>query len=97
MPTTPFLLLAIACFSKGSERFYKWTINNKYFGKYLNNYRSGNGIPKHIKIKTLVFLWFSISISVYLVEDIYIKTLLILIAILVSIHILTIKPKKHTN
>ncbi|MDH4300313.1 MAG: YbaN family protein, partial [Dehalococcoidia bacterium] len=32
LPTTPFLLLAAACYMRSSERFYRWLINNRVFG-----------------------------------------------------------------
>jgi uncharacterized protein len=32
LPTTPFLLLAAWCYSKGSEAFESWLINHKYLG-----------------------------------------------------------------
>ena len=33
LPTTPFMILAAACFVRSSDRFYKLVINNKIFGK----------------------------------------------------------------
>jgi uncharacterized membrane protein YbaN (DUF454 family) len=95
LPTTPFLLLAAACYAKGSKRFYNWLLNNKFFGKYIINYREGRGIPIKSKIATIILLWLTISYSVIFVVTIFIvQLLLILIAIGVTYHILTIKTLK---
>jgi hypothetical protein len=33
LPTTPFLLLAAACYARSSKRFYEWLINNRPFAQ----------------------------------------------------------------
>ena len=94
LPTTPFLLLAAACFARSSHRFHTWLITNKLFGNYIRNYQEGKGIPKDVKIITIALLWTTILFSiVVLLNALWIKILLILIAIGVSIHILTLKTK----
>ena len=50
LPTTPFLILAAACYIRSSQRLYDWLIKNKTFGPYLKDYREGKGIPKKAKI-----------------------------------------------
>ena len=45
LPTTPFLLLAAACYAKSSKRFSNWLLNNRVFGKIIKDYREGWGIP----------------------------------------------------
>ena len=95
LPTTPFLLLAAACYAKGSKRFYNWLLNNKFFGKYITNYREGRGIPIKSKIITISLLWLTISYSVIFVVTIFIgQLILILIATGVTYHILTINTLK---
>ncbi len=92
LPTTPFLLLATACFARSSKRFYNWLINNKWIGAYIKNYREGKGVPLKIKIFTISLLWFTILFPVFLIiYNLWVKTVLIIIAIGVTIHILTIK------
>jgi len=95
LPTTPFLLLSAACYARSSKRFYDWLMNNKWFGTYIKNYREGRGVPLKFKIFTLSLLWLTILFSVFFVlNNFWIKIILILIAIGVTIHILTIKTYK---
>ena len=95
LPTTPFLLLAAACYARSSKRFYDWLMNNKWFGTYIKTYRDGRGVPLKFKIFTITLLWITIIVSVFLVMNNYwVKIILILIAIGVTIHILTIKTYK---
>lgn len=91
LPTTPFLLLAAACYFRGSERLHQWLINNQVFGEFIRNYMEGKGIKTRQKIITISFLWFMIILSlIYVVENLVIKGLLIFIAIAVSVHIITL-------
>lgn len=94
LPTTPFLLLAAACYVRSSQKAYDWLLNNKIFGQYIRNYREGKGMPIKIKLITLTFLWVTIIISVLLVRILWVQVLLIIIASIVSIHIILIRPKK---
>jgi len=95
LPTTPFLLLAAWCYSRSSEKYYKWLINNKWFGKYIKSYREGNGIPIKVKITAISLLWLTILISIiFIVTNFYIRLIMLVVAVLVSIHIISIKPKK---
>jgi uncharacterized membrane protein YbaN (DUF454 family) len=96
LPTTPFLLLAAACYARSSKKFYEWLINNKLIGAYIKNYREGRGIPLKIKVFTISLLWVTILFSVfYISHNSWIKIILIIIASGVTIHILTIKTYKQ--
>lgn len=96
LPTTPFLLLAAACYARSSKRFYNWLINNKLFGSYIKNYREGKGIPIKVKIYTVSLLWLTILFSVFFViEILWARVILIIIAVGVSFHVLTIKTYKQ--
>ena len=69
VPTTPFLLLAAACYARGSERLYNWLMTNKVFGQYIGNYREGKGIPLKVKILSISFLWVAIAVSIFLIDN----------------------------
>lgn len=96
LPTTPFLLLAAACYVRASERFYNWLLNNKWLGNYIKNYREGKGIPLKGKVLSISLLWITIGYSVVFVVHIFlVRIILILIAIGVTIHILYIRTSKQ--
>lgn len=96
LPTTPFLLLAAACYARSSRRFYCWLLNNRWFGVYIKNYRQKKGMPLKIKIFTVVLLWLTILVSViFAVQSLAVRIILITIAIGVSIHVLSIKTLKE--
>jgi uncharacterized membrane protein YbaN (DUF454 family) len=92
LPTTPFLLLAAACYCRSSQRFYCWLINNRWLGKYIRNYREKKGMSLNLKIYIISLLWITILLSVIFAVDLLaVRILLILIAVGVTIHLLKIK------
>ena len=91
LPTTPFLVLAAICFSRSSERFHNWLLNNKWFGAYIKNYREGKGISLRQKVVVLSLLIFTIGYScIFLLNHIAVRVILLLVAVGISIHILRI-------
>jgi uncharacterized membrane protein YbaN (DUF454 family) len=96
LPTTPFLLLAAACYARGSKRFYDWLLNNRWFGNYIRDYREKKRIPLRIKIGSVSLLWAAIMLSaVWVVDNPLVKIILILIAIGVTVHILSIRTLRR--
>ncbi len=64
LPTTPFLILAAACYIRSSQKLYDWLISNKTFGPYLKDYREGKGIPKRAKILAISMIVLFVGSSV---------------------------------
>jgi uncharacterized membrane protein YbaN (DUF454 family) len=94
LPTTPFLLLAAACYLRGSQRFHRWLMNNRVFGSYIRNYTEGRRIPTRVKIITLALLWATIGISIWLTANWIVTIVLLIVAAGVSLHIALIRAKK---
>ncbi len=96
IPATPFLLLAAACYARSSRRFYCWLLNNRWFGVYIKNYRQKKGMSLKMKILTVALLWLTILISViFAVQSLALRIVLIIIAIGVSVHLLSLKTLKE--
>ncbi len=79
LPTTPFLILALACFARGSERFHHKLLNNRWFGPGLRQWEENRSISKQNKQKALFVILFTFSISIYLLRSRWYLQLLLLI------------------
>ena len=94
LPTTIFLILASACFVKGSPRANEWLRNHKILGIYLKNYQDKSGLTIKAKVFNIALLWIMILSSAYFfTEELFIRLLLLAIAIGVTIHLLMVKTK----
>jgi uncharacterized membrane protein YbaN (DUF454 family) len=87
LPTTPFLLLAAACFARSSERFYRWLVDHPKLGPWIRDYLDGNGIPHRGKVYAIGLMWLSISFSCYLVPMFWARTFMLTSAVCVTIYI----------
>ena len=96
LPTTPFVLLAAICFSKGSMKMHDKLLNSKLLGGYIRDYKEGKGMLLGRKITALIFLWVSIGYSIiFAVPNIYGKATLFVIACAVTTHLLVMKTRKN--
>ncbi|MFI3265819.1 MAG: YbaN family protein [Rikenellaceae bacterium] len=95
LPTTPFLLLALWLFLRSSPRLARWLLTNKFCGEYLDNYRRGRGIPLRVKVFVTSLLWLSIGFtSIFVIDILWLRLLLLAIATTVTYHILTFPTLK---
>jgi uncharacterized membrane protein YbaN (DUF454 family) len=96
LPTTPFLLLASACFARGSTRLHRWLLQHRVFGAYLRNVEAGNGIPLRAKIVALALMWTSLGVSFLRFEHTGLRILLLAIGCAVSIYLWRFLPTLRT-
>lgn len=95
LPTTPLLLLSAALYVRSSEKMYQWLIHHKYLGTYIRNFREHRAIPLRTKIISVSMVWISlIYCSITISENLWIKTMFIVLAIGISWHILSYKTLK---
>ena len=59
LPTTPFILLAAACFARSSESFYRWITSHPRYGPMIADYLAGKGLPLKAKRMAITLLWIS--------------------------------------
>lgn len=56
LPTTPFMLLALWCFSRSSDRFHDWLYHHKVFGPPMQQWHEHRVIPASAKVIALLFM-----------------------------------------
>ncbi|MDY0205168.1 MAG: YbaN family protein [Pseudomonas sp.] len=93
LPTTPFLLLAAACFARSSKRFYLWLVMHPTLGPWVRDYLDGQGLPLKGKVWALALMWISISFSMWIVPLFWVRIFMLISAISVSIYILKQKTR----
>jgi uncharacterized membrane protein YbaN (DUF454 family) len=97
LPTTVFLLLASACYIRGSDRLYKWLINNKFLGKYIKDFQEKKAMPLKAKILSISLMWISIAFSIYKIDNLILKFILLFIGIIGTIVVLRIRTLKYNE
>ena len=53
LPTVPFFLVTVFCFSQSSERLHNWFLGTRLYKNNLESYVKGEGMTKKTKIKIL--------------------------------------------
>ena len=89
LPTVPMLLLAAACFARGSERFHGWLLGHPRLGPMISGYLEGQGIPLRAKITAIALIWISIPVSVlFFIPLLWVRVFLVAVGMCVSIYLL---------
>ncbi|MDY0924919.1 DUF454 family protein [Pantoea trifolii] len=76
LPTTPFVLLAAWCFARSSPRFHYWLLWKSPFGRYIRHWQQHRAMPPGAKIRAMLLIVITFSISIYLVNLLWVRILL---------------------
>ena len=97
LPTTPFLLLASACYARGSDRLHSWLMNHRFMGPYLRNIKEQRAMPMAAKVTTVTVLWISIAFSIIAIERLSVRAILVLTAICTTTYVLRMRTLRSDS
>lgn len=96
LPTTPFLILALACFSESSPRFHRMLLDNKWFGPPLAQWELSKTIRRKIKYRVMALVIATFSISIFVLSGrIQLQLMLVCFCIILLAFIWRIKESKE--
>jgi uncharacterized membrane protein YbaN (DUF454 family) len=64
LPTTPFLLLAAACWARSSRRFHDWLVGHRTFGPTVRTWQRHRALPPGVKGPAIALVVLTIGLSV---------------------------------
>ncbi|WP_448551544.1 YbaN family protein [Thalassotalea montiporae] len=69
LPTTPFLIVAAACFAKSSPRLHQMLLDNRIFGPMIRDWQAHRSIPLRAKRIALVSMVLACAWSCYVLQS----------------------------
>jgi uncharacterized membrane protein YbaN (DUF454 family) len=91
LPTTPLLLLALACFAKSSEKLHDWLLKITIFGPLIRQWHETRSMPRKAKIYALITIFIGGGISTLSIETGMLKLLLTVVLSIPVVIILRIR------
>ncbi len=94
VPTSPFLLLAAACYARSSKRFYNRLLANPIFGPPIRQWREDRSIPLRAKWLAIAMILVTFSVTViFILEDTPARLIMSLIGLLVIVFLYRIPSR----
>ena len=81
LPTTPFLLVTAALFSKSSKRCEQWLISSKVYKRYVTPFKQQGGLTIKKKVEILLLVYAVLIISGLLVTHVHARIALAVVAL----------------
>jgi len=82
LPTTPFLLVAAACYARASRRFYNALLNNRLLGPAILEWQQHRAIAWRTKLTAIVLMSLTLAASiVFFVEDPRLRLVLVVFGV----------------
>lgn len=64
MPTSPFLLVAAACYARSSDKLYNRLLDNPAFGPMIREWREEGTISNNAKWSAILLILVSFTVSI---------------------------------
>lgn len=93
LPTTPFLLLAAACYARASDRLYAWLIGQPSLGPIITEWRSSRSLPPGVRVRALALVALSFGVSIVLADDLLVRGALLATALVVGVFLYRIPTR----
>lgn len=89
LPTTPFLLLTLFFFAKGSVKFHNWFTSTQIYHKHLKTFAETRSMTRKQKWRLLIFVDLILLITILVINQLVVTVLLLLVGLLKYLYFFT--------
>ena len=82
LPTTPFVLLAAACFARSSRHFHDKLLTNRITGPIIREWMEHRSIPRRVKRWVYLLLGLSLGSSILVMPSVWHQGMLVLLGVI---------------
>ncbi|RLV61025.1 DUF454 domain-containing protein [Parashewanella curva] len=87
LPTVPFILLALYCFARSSQRLHSWLLNHPWFKEAIADWQRHKGLRRSLKKRAMVLSAISFMVSIIIVPIVWVKGMLFIMASVLLIYL----------
>lgn len=80
LPTTPFLLITLYCFAKGSDRFHRWFVSTRLYERHLARFVSERALTRRAKIQILAYASSMLAVAFLLTDNRHLRLFIVALA-----------------
>lgn len=84
LPTTPFILLAAACFARSSLRFHDWLLNQRIAGPIIREWQTHRAMPRRAKRAAYLLMLLSFGSSILFLDLLWHRLMLAALGLILT-------------
>ena len=96
LPTTPFVLLAAACYARASPRLHGWLLRHRLFGPMVRDWETHRSLTRRTKTVAQVSMVVMVGLSAWGLRDRPVLLAVVLIAAVIGVWVVARIPTRHT-
>lgn len=70
LPAFPFLMLAVFCFARSSEKLHNWFVNTKLYKDNLESYVESRSMTKRTKVRIMITVTLLMSFGFVMMDQV---------------------------
>lgn len=85
LPTTPFVLLAAACFARGSTHVHDWLLDQRLAGPIIREWQTHRAMPRRAKRFAYVLMLLSFGSSILFLDLLWHRLMLAALGLILMV------------